>query len=40
MRHFEMDVRAAGEVAREEVGRVLPCGDELGGEVTREERRG
>jgi hypothetical protein len=37
-----MDVRVVeeAEVGREEAGRVLSCGDELGGEVTREERKG
>ena len=37
-----MDVHVAeeAEIGREEAGRVSPCGDELGGEVTREEQRG
>ena len=37
-----MDVRAAEEVevGREEAGRVPPCVDELGGEVSRKVRRG
>ena len=36
-----MDVRVAEEVevGREEAGRVPPCVDELGGEVSREVRR-
>ena len=37
-----MDVREAeeAEVGREEASRVPPCGDELGGEVSHEVRRG